>query len=80
MTPEATEEMKAACHSLAEHVLRMPCSTNRCKWLKSQIADLLKVNDHILWYAGAYEKDYPYADVPSPYLAELVRAYDQEVV
>ena len=78
MTPEATEDMRNACHALAEYVLRRPCNSNRSKWLRDQIVDLLTKNDHILWYAGAYEKAYPYADVRNPYLAEALKAYDQE--
>ena len=79
MTPEATEDMRNACHTLAEHVLRRPCASNRSKWLRDQIVDLLTKNDHILWYAQAYEKAYPYADVRNPYLVEALKAYDQEV-
>ena len=78
MTPESTESMRNACHALAEHILRMPTTSNRCKWLKGQLADLLRVNDHILWYAGAYEKEYPYADIPNPYLVDLIKAYDED--
>tara|TARA_Y100000004_G_scaffold179392_1_gene222950 strand:- start:374 stop:619 length:246 start_codon:yes stop_codon:yes gene_type:complete len=80
MTPESTDSMRSACHVLAEHVLRMPAYSNRCKWLKEQIATLLKTNDHILWYAQAYENDYPYADAPTEYLASILKAYDDEEV
>lgn len=79
MTPESSESMKNACHVLAEHILRMPAYTNRCKWLKEQIADLLRSNDHVLWYATKYEEEYPYADVPTEYLANILKAYDEEV-
>lgn len=79
MTPESTEDMRNACHALAEHVLRRPCPTNRAKWLQQQVVDLLTKNDHILWYAQAYEKEYPYADVRNPYLVDALKAYDQEV-
>ena len=79
MTPESTADMRSACHALAEHVLRRHCPTNRAKWLQKQVVDLLTKNDHILWYAEAYEKEYPYADVRNPYLVEALKAYDQEV-
>ena len=79
MTPEATEDMRNACHALAEYVLRRPCNANRSKWLRDQVVELLTKNDHILWYAVAYEKAYPYADVRNPYLVEALKAYDQEV-
>ena len=78
MTPDSTESMRSACHVLAEHVLRMPAYSNRCKWLRQQVADMLKTNDHILYYAEQYDKEYPYADAPTEYLAEVLKAYDSE--
>ena len=78
MTPESTESMKAACHVLAEHVLRMPAYSNRCKWLREQIADLLKTNDHVLYYSQRYQDEYPYADAPTEYLANILKSYDEE--
>ena len=78
MTPESTESMKEACHALAEHILRMPATSHRCKWLRNQLAEQCRVNDHVLWYATAYEKDYPYADIPSPYLVEILKAYEED--
>ena len=79
MTPDSTEAMKNACHVLAEHVMRMPAYSNRCKWLKAQIADLLKTNDHVLYYAQRYQDEYPYADAPTEYLANILKSYDEEV-
>lgn len=78
MTPESTEDMRNACHAFAEHVLRRPCNSNRSRWLRDQIVELLTKNDHILWYAQAYEKAYDYADVRNPYLAEVLKIYDKE--
>jgi len=78
MTPEANESMKTACHVLAEHVLRMPAYSNRCKWLREQIAKYLKNGDHISSYCQQYEKDYPYAQAPTQYLASILKAYDDE--
>lgn len=79
MTPDSTQAMKSACHVLAEHVMRMPAYSNRCKWLKEQIADLLKTNDHVLYYAQRYQDEYPYADAPTEYLANILKSYDEEV-
>ena len=79
MTPESTEDMKNACHSLAEYILRRPAKTNRCKWLQKQLVDLLTANDHILYYAQRYSDEYPYADIRNSYLADVLKAYDQEV-
>lgn len=78
MTPESTESMKNACHVLAEHIMRMPAYSNRCKWLKDQVANLLKTNDHVLYYAQQYQDEYPYADAPTEYLANILKSYDEE--
>lgn len=78
MTPETSESMKTACHVLAEHVLRMPAYSNRCKWLREQVAEYLKDGERIISYAEAYEVDYPYAQAPTEYLASILKAYDNE--
>jgi len=78
MTPESTQSMTNAAHALAEHVLRMPAHTNRCKWLKEQIAKRI-VNDRFIDdLARLYDVDYPYADAPTEYLASILRSYDEE--
>lgn len=79
MTPETNESMKNACHVLAEHIMRMPAYSNRCKWLREQVALLLKDNDNIYSYEERYEKEYPYAEAPTEYLATILKAYDKEV-
>ena len=79
MTPESTEDMKAAMHLLAEYILRQPARTNRCKWLKSQIVELLTTNNNVLYYTQKYGDEYKYADVRSEYLVEVLKSYDQEV-
>lgn len=78
MTTESIEDMRSACHVLAEHILRRPCRTNRCKWLQQQLVDLLTNQDHILWYAENYSEEYPYADIRNSYLVDVLKAYDQE--
>ena len=78
MIPASVNDMRGACHVLAEHVLRSPAKTNRCQWLRQQVADLLKNPEHIFWYAEQYDLEYQYADAPTPYLAEALKAYDQE--
>ena len=79
MTPEATEDMQAAMHLLAEYILRVPARGNRCKWLKSQLVELLTTNNTVLYYAQKYQDEYAYADVRSEYLVEVLKAYDEEV-
>ena len=78
MTPESQKSMTSAAHVLAEHILRMPAYTNRCKWLKKQVADRI-VNDRFIEdLARLYDIEYPYADAPTEYLATILRSYDEE--
>ena len=78
MSHDSKASMRNACHVLAEHIMRMPAYTNRCKWLREQIAELLKNDEHIDCYATKYQQDYPYADAPTEYLANILRSYDEE--
>ncbi len=79
MTPDSQQSMTNAAHSLAEHILRMPAYTNRCKWLRQQIANRV-VNDRFIDdLAKLYDVEYPYADAPTEYLASILRSYDEEV-
>ncbi len=78
MTPDSVASMTNAAHVLAEHILRMPAYTNRCKWLRQQIAERI-VNDRFIeTLAGIYDVEYPYADAPTEYLASILRSYDEE--
>ena len=79
MTPESSKRMKDACHALAEHILRMPAYSNRCKWLKEQVAKLVANDRFIEERAIQYDAEYPYADAPTAYLADILKAYDEEV-
>ena len=75
--PEQTiDDMRAACHALAEHILRRPCKSNRSKWLRDQLVDQLTKNDHILYYADQYDQEYPYSEIRNPYLVEVLKNYD----
>lgn len=79
MTPESIGNMTNAAHALAEHILRMSAHTNRCKWLKQQVADRIVNDSFIADLARLYETEYPYADAPTEYLASILRSYDEEV-
>ena len=79
MTEQSREDMKNACHLTAEWVLRSPSSSNRGKWLKKQIATFLSKAETIDYYAEKYSSEYRYADVPSAFLAEILKSYDEEV-
>ena len=78
MTEQSRQEMKNACHYMAEHILRRNCRSNRCKWLQAQLVDFLKSEPDIDWYAEQYDKEYPYADAPNEYFAAMLKEYDQE--
>ena len=78
MTPDSEKSMQEACHALAEHVLRMPAYSNRGKWLKEQIAQRISNDRFIGDLARLYQIEYPYADVPSAYLVDILKSYDSE--
>lgn len=79
MTPDSSKRMTDACHALAEHILRKPARTNRCKWLREQVAKFVSSEHFIDSCAARYDAEYPYADAPTPYLADILRSYDEEV-
>ena len=79
MTTDPNQRMADACHLLSEHILRMPASSNRSNWLKAHIAKRVSNDRLIRDLANAYRAEYPYADAPTEYLAEALKAYDEEV-
>ena len=79
MTEESARDMRNACHNLAAEVLRSPAFSNRCKWLRDQVADMLKNPEHIEYYTKQYHKDYAYADVRNPYLASALKEWDEQI-
>lgn len=79
MTDESRQSMRDACHSLAAIILQSRARTNRCKWLRSRIADILTDDQEINSLTKQYGEEYPYADAPTEYLADVLRAYDEEV-
>ena len=78
MTDQSKQEMKGACHDMIGLIMRKRCRTNRCKWLQAQLVEMLRSQDHINWYAEQYDKEYPYADAPNEYFAEMLKEYDRE--
>lgn len=79
MTPESSENMRNACHSLAAQVMHTSARTNRCKWLRETVFELLKNPEFTEEMTLKYDKEYPYADVQSAYLVDVLKAYDEEV-
>jgi len=79
MTPNRNKDMRDACHILAEHLMRQPTRTNRCQWLKNEMAQMLLNADNIEELASDYAEAYPYADVQSPFLADALKSYDEDM-
>ena len=78
MTTLSHREMRNACHALAAQIMHTSARTNRCKWLREAVFELLKDEDFIDTTARKYAREYPYADAPTEYLAEVMKAYDEE--
>ena len=72
----SNQEMRNACHALAAQVGHTPARTNRCKWLRDKVFELLKADNFIDIMTDLYSEEYPYAEVPTEYLAAVLRAYD----
>lgn len=71
-------EIREACHLLAEHIMRQKAHRNSAQWLKEQMLEILLREDNISELAADYAAEYEYADVASPYLVEVLKAYDAE--
>ena len=76
---DSIQSMRNACHALAAKIMHTGANTNRCKWLREAVFELLKTDEFIEDLAVKYGKEYPYADVQSPYLVDVLRSYDDEV-
>lgn len=79
MTEQSNQFMRDACHAMAANVLQSQALTNRCKWLRETVAKLLTNDACIRQLTEDYAREYPYADAPTEYLADVLKAYDQEV-
>ena len=76
----SSQEMRNACHALAAQVMHTSARTNRCRWLRETVFELLKDDAFIKKMTGLYRNQYPYAEVPTEYLAAVLKAYDEEEV
>ena len=76
----SSQEMRNACHALAAQVGHTSARTNRCKWLREKVFELLKTDSFINAMTELYSKEYPYAEVPTEYLAAVLKAYDEQEV
>lgn len=79
MIEQSIREMKDSCHLLAAYLMRINVRTNRNQWVRQYLVDLLLDEGNIEELAATYDAEYPYADAPTEYLAEVLKAYDEEV-
>ena len=77
--PDTRPLMRDALHALAEHILRMPATTTRSKWLKQNIAADIVGQSWIECLDRQYRSEYTYADAPTEYIAKTLEAFDREV-
>ena len=77
--PDTRPLMRDALHALAEHILRMPATTNRTKWLKENVAAEIIAQSWVECLDRQYRSEYAYADAPTEYIAKTLQAFDQEV-
>lgn len=75
--PDTRPLMRDALHALAEHILRMPATTNRTKWLKQHVASDIASQAWIECLDRQYRSEYPYADAPTEYIAKTLQAFDE---
>ena len=76
----SSQEMRNACHALAAQVMHTSARTNRCKGLRETVIGLVKDDAVVKQMTGLDPNQYPYAEVPTEYLAAVLKAYDEEEV
>ena len=76
MTKNAEEEIREACHIMAEHIMRTRPGRHSYEWLREQMLEILLEPTNIEGLAYDYAQEYPYAEVQNPYLVEVLKAYD----
>jgi len=67
------KSLKNECHDLAEHIMRLPAKSDRMRWLKGEMAQVLLGDDNIRELTWDYEESIM---VKNPYLAELTNNYE----
>lgn len=76
---KAKAEVKEACHILAETIMRFTPKRHSQEWVKAQLLQILLDEGNIEDLTRDYTAEYDYAEVQNPYLAEVLKEYDQEV-
>ena len=78
MVEQSIREMRDSCHLMAEYLMRTSVKTNRNQWVRKYLVDLLLDEGNIEELAANYDAEYPYADVSSAYLVDILKSYDGE--
>ena len=76
MSPHAEQEIREACHLMAEHIMRTRQGRHSYEWLREQMLEILLEPSNIEGLAHDYAQEYQYAEVQNPYLVEVLKAYD----
>ena len=80
MKHTATDEMREACHLLAEHIMRYKPLRRSHRWLQQEMLEVILGEGNIQDLARDYAAGYDYADVQNPYLADVLQTYDEETL
>ena len=78
MKHTATDEMREACHLLAEYLMRFKPQRHSQEWLRDELIQVILGSGNIDDLARDYAAEYKYADVQNPFLAEALQTYDEE--
>ena len=78
MKHTATDEMREACHLLAEHLMRFKPQRHSQEWLRDELIQVILGSGNIDDLARDNAAEYKYADVQNRFLAEALQTYDEE--
>ena len=70
------KNLKTECHELAEHIMRLPAKSDRMRWLKGEMVQVLLGEDNIRELTWDYEES---LTIKNPYLAELTHNYEENL-
>ena len=78
MKHTAIDEMREACHLLAEYLMRFKGARHSQQWLRDELIQVILGAGNIEDLARDYAAEYDYADVQNPFLADALKTYDEE--
>ena len=68
------KSLKTECHDLAEHIMRYPAKSDKMRWLKAQLSEILLRKDNIRELSIDFTDQ---QEIQNPYLAELTHSYEE---